>query len=157
MNENELIDSNTEYSPAQIVEWFDVPRPTLFRWEANKEIPKPDINEHGERVYRDAHVRGIYKRIRVQIKREIRLIYSSDSKTVKPNLERLYKAKFFGGSTEEKKIALRELEGLADSEGVSDATLRTIFHYSLSLKRDHPVRRIVAELIVKNSILNKSD
>ena len=149
--QNGLNQPDEAYTPFQIVEWFDIPRPTLFRWEANGEIDKTEHNTRGERIYRAKHLRSIAKRAKQQIANDLRMIVRRSADQPMPSkdiAERLYKIKFFSG--ENRETALQELQGAALSMGLSDSTIRNLFDYAMAQPQGNLVRQKIMKIIISN-------
>jgi DNA-binding transcriptional MerR regulator len=116
------------YSPADICQWFGIPRTTLFRWEALGQIPEAERNLKGERVYTRHHLREIAHTVQSKVKQQLRIqLKSLDTlEESKALFEQLYVAKFFEAGETEKPLVLDDLKGLAAQKKLSPALLQAI-------------------------------
>src|SRR4051812_36760382 len=105
--------SEDTYSPVDICQWLEIPRTTLFRWEASGEIPEPIRGPRGHRIYTKEHVRQIGAFLRQKLSAEVALgLQHGDGGDFSPAelLEPLYLSEFFAGS--DPQDGLRQLKGL---------------------------------------------
>src|SRR6185369_6304367 len=108
------MNTDEQFTPAEICSWFNIPRTTLFRWEQLGEIPKTDRGSKEERIYRRDHLRVISRILRKKIEEEIRssLKHNPNADYFPLELqERLYRTEFFGGT--DPQDGLLQLQGLA--------------------------------------------
>src|SRR5207248_930785 len=63
--------AQSRFSPADICQWFEIPRTTLFRWEDTGLIPRTHRGLRGERVYDRRHLHAIAAIVRQKTREEI--------------------------------------------------------------------------------------
>ena len=132
----------TSFSPAEICEWFSIPRTTLFRWEKDGIIPPTERHgSRGDRIYRQDHVRRIFNVVRGHMRRELAAAQKADPYDSFPSMEmqeRLYLAEFFG--SESQKDGLRQLRGLANRRDLKPETIRKVVAVALGRERGDALR-----------------
>lgn len=115
------------YSPGQVAEWFNISRSTLFRWEREGLIEKPDRGARGERIYHRYHLENISDFIKRKMRADIDRQFEESSDSPIPSmetLEQLYKLEAF--CSDDPEHGLKQLKGLASGNGLSQATCNTL-------------------------------
>ncbi len=135
-------EEGVSFSPAEICEWFDIPRTTLFRWEDDGLIRRAERKgPRAERVYRREHVQDLLIVVRERMEHELDLAERHDPYGAFPPpafLERLYLIEFF--ADEDPLHGLRQLRGLARQRDLRPETLRRVVEVALSCDRGDALR-----------------
>lgn len=139
--------ANRKYSPAEICQWFGLPRTTLFRWEELGEIPKTIRGPKGERIYEQKHIKKIASIVRARLRQEIDLAaeYHPSSPAITFELqERLDLVKFFSSNDDDQERGLEALMGLSTQKRFSPETEGALFEEA---QRRHPEDKIRQKIL----------
>jgi hypothetical protein len=140
------------FSPSQVAEWFDVSRPTLFRWEKEGLLEKPDRGPRGERIYHRYHLVKISNLVKQRMRTD--LGRTSEESTDNPipsieTLERLYKMELFCSDNPEH--GLEQLRGLAASNGLNQSTCNTLINEIQVRPRGDVTRTEILKILLLDS------
>lgn len=147
------------YSPADICQWFGIPRTTLFRWESQGQIPEAERNLKGERVYTRHHLREIAQTVQGKVKQQLRIqLKSLDTlEKSKALFEQLYVAKFFEAGESEKPLVLDDLKALAAQRRLSPTLLQAINEEAMVRPMGDKVRSAIWEILLAQDKLVAPD
>jgi DNA-binding transcriptional MerR regulator len=140
-----------KYSPAEICQWFGLPRTTLFRWEELGEIPKTSRGSKGERVYGQKHFKKIASMVRARLRQEIDLAaeYHPSSPAITFELqERLDLVKFFSSNDDDQERGLEALMGLARQKRFNPETEGALFEEARRRPSEDKVRQKILQVIL---------
>src|SRR3989344_7340055 len=125
------------YPPKKVCALLEIPRTTLFRWEAKGKIPRPDRMKGahaGRRTYSCADLSQIAAKC-LEIVR--------DKRQSRARAEFMARVNLFVNPEE----ALRQLQALSQLKPLSDKTLRVIAEFALDLTRGGKLRSDLLELL----------
>jgi DNA-binding transcriptional MerR regulator len=138
-------------SPAEVSEWFDIPRTTLFRWEREGAIPEAERRGRGERIFSQQLLPEIEEAVRRQIAAELEAAERHGTSEPFPrpeDQERMLLSRFI--STTNKLKALEPLAALAERGLLSDRACELLISYAQDQSRTDPVRCGIWNLLAAN-------
>jgi len=140
-----------KYTPAEVCALFGISKSTLFRWEREGRISRPERRGHrGERFYSRQHIAEIGKYLfREQYRQLARSEGEPDVEQRMQELaEQISRMKFvaFGN-----KSGLFELDEIARNRGLSEETVRALLDEAARLGPAHEDFRVILEVIARAS------
>lgn len=139
-----------KYTPAEVCALFGISKSTLFRWEREGRISRPERGRRGERFYGRKQIAEIGKNLfHQQVKQ---LMKSEGEPGVEQRMrelaEQISRMKFvaFGN-----KGGLFELDEMARNRGLSEETVRALLDEAARLGPAHEHFRVILEVVARAS------
>lgn len=143
------VTANKEYGPGQICSWLDLPRTTLFRLEANGNIPTTQRGQRDGHLYTGEAVLVIVDLVRDRIGDEIgertrRGLPLMDDSLI----ELLYRTKVLLDPAS----GLDQMRSLAEGRPLSQKTSSLLIDAALKLPVGHEYRSAVWEIMITSDL-----
>ncbi|MGQ9595005.1 MAG: MerR family DNA-binding transcriptional regulator [Anaerolineae bacterium] len=139
-----------KYTPAQVCALFGISKSTLFRWEREGRITRPERGRRGERFYRRQEIVEIG---RILFHQQVQQLARSETEPgveqrMQELAEQISRMKFvaFGN-----KSGLFELDEMARNRGLSEETVRALLDEAARLGPAHEDFSVILQVIARTS------